>query len=86
MDEVVFPGKRGLTPVVGADLYLNESAHPLLRRSAAHRRDNGAVRLRLEVENAIAPLLPHGKARGQKSPAASGSAIARWRGGWPTKA
>jgi AraC-like DNA-binding protein len=49
--------------VVGADLYLNELLTRYCDEALAHRRDSGAVPLRLEVENAIAPLLPHGKAR-----------------------
>jgi AraC-like DNA-binding protein len=63
IDEVVFPKAVDRTPVVGADLYLNELLTRYCDEALAHRRDSGAVPLRLEVENAIAPLLPHGKAR-----------------------
>src|SRR5262249_5272485 len=62
VDEVVFPGAAGRMPVVGAGMYLNELLTRYCDEALAHRRD-GAVPLRLEVENAIAPLLPHGKAR-----------------------
>jgi AraC-like DNA-binding protein len=43
-------------------MYLNALLTRYCDEALAHRRD-GLVPLRLEVENAIAPLLPHGKAR-----------------------
>ncbi|MCP4616144.1 MAG: AraC family transcriptional regulator [Bradyrhizobium sp.] len=63
VDEVVFPGAAGPMPVVGADMYLNEMLTRYCEEALAHRRDERVATLRLEVENAIAPLLPHGKAR-----------------------
>jgi AraC-like DNA-binding protein len=60
-DEVVFLGNAQQLPVVGADPYLNG----LLIRFCEETRSHRAVgsTFRIEVENAIAPLLPHGKAR-----------------------
>jgi AraC-like DNA-binding protein len=64
-DEVVFSGDVGLMPVVGADMHLN-----LLTRycdeALTHRRNDRVATLRLQVENAIAPLLPHGNARAEE--------------------
>jgi AraC-like DNA-binding protein len=61
-DEVAFPGIVEQMPVVTADPYLNELLIRYCEEAVAHRRaDRGPLRLR--VENAIAPLLPHGKAR-----------------------
>jgi AraC-like DNA-binding protein len=50
-------------PVVGADMYLNELLTRYCEEALAHRRSERVATLRLEVESAIAPLLPHGKAR-----------------------
>jgi AraC-like DNA-binding protein len=60
-DEVVFLGNAQQLPVVGADPYLNR----LLIRFCEETRSHRAVgsTFGIEVENAIAPLLPHGKAR-----------------------
>jgi AraC-like DNA-binding protein len=63
VDEVVFPIAVGPMPVVGADMYLNELLTRYCEEALAHRRDEHVTTLRLEVENAIAPLLPHGKVR-----------------------
>jgi AraC-like DNA-binding protein len=63
-DEVVFPGEVRLMPVVGADMYLNNLLTRYCDEALQHRRHKGTATLRLQVENAIAPLLPHGKARG----------------------
>jgi len=52
-DELVFPGAVALMPVVGADRYCEEAL--------AHRTPT-RTSLRASVENAMAPLLPHGKA------------------------
>ena len=48
-------------PVVSADPYLNDLLISYCEEALAHRKHRGSVRSR--VENAIAPLLPHGKAR-----------------------
>ena len=63
VDEVVFPGAVAQMPVVEADMYLNELLTRYCEEALAHRRSKRVATLRLEVENAIAPLLPHGKAR-----------------------
>ena len=63
IDEVVFPGAVAQMPVVDADMYLNELLTRYCEEALAHRRNERVATLRLEVENAIAPLLPHGKAR-----------------------
>jgi AraC-like DNA-binding protein len=60
-DEVAFPGTVKQMPVVCADPYLNK----LLIKScdeARRHREVGRSTCRVDVENAIAPLLPHGKA------------------------
>jgi AraC-like DNA-binding protein len=63
VDEVAFPSAILQMPVVGADLHLNELLTRYCEEALMHRRDDRIATLRLEVENAIAPLLPHGKAR-----------------------
>ncbi len=61
VDEVVFPAAVKLMPVVSADPYLNELLLKYFEEAIAHRPVTGAT-LRSNVENAITPLLPHGKA------------------------
>jgi AraC-like DNA-binding protein len=61
MDEVVFPSAVKLMPIVSADPYLNELLLRYFEEALAHRPATGAT-LRSSVENAITPLLPHGKA------------------------
>jgi AraC-like DNA-binding protein len=61
-DEIDFPERFSGLPVVGADEYLHEllvgyAEHALEHRTKSH------VSLRSKVEKAIAPLLPHGRAR-----------------------
>jgi AraC-like DNA-binding protein len=53
-------------PVVGADMYLNNLLTRYCDEALTHRRNNRVATLRLQVENAIAPLLPHGKARARE--------------------
>ena len=60
-DEVVFPAAVKLMPIVSADPYLNQLLLKYCEEALAHRPANGAT-LRSNVENAITPLLPHGKA------------------------
>ena len=60
-DEVVFPARIASLPLVSADPYLSKlligyCEEALSKRSGAHRS------FRAAVENAIVPLLPHGKA------------------------
>jgi AraC-like DNA-binding protein len=61
-DEIAFPGTVKQMPVVGADPYLNELLVKYCEEARSHR-DAGRGTLRVDLENAIAPLLPHGKAR-----------------------
>jgi hypothetical protein len=62
LDEVVFPAAVKLMPIVSADPYLNQLLLKYCEEALAHRPAHGAT-LRSNVENAITPLLPHGKAR-----------------------
>jgi AraC-like DNA-binding protein len=61
LDEVVFPEAVKLMPVVGADMHLNELLTKYCEEALAQRPANPAT-LRSSVENAITPLLPHGRA------------------------
>jgi AraC-like DNA-binding protein len=61
VDELVFPAAVKLMPIVSADPYLNQMLLKYCEEAHAHRPANGAS-LRSSVENAITPLLPHGKA------------------------
>jgi len=62
VDEVLFaPGVKDM-PVVSADLYLNKILIKCCDE-ALERRPNKRAPFRASVENAIVPLLPHGKAR-----------------------
>ncbi|HEY7228872.1 MAG TPA: AraC family transcriptional regulator ligand-binding domain-containing protein [Pseudolabrys sp.] len=60
-DEVLFPINVKQTPIVSADPYLNKILTEYCEDAIAHRRRQGSFRS--SVENAVAPLLPHGKAR-----------------------
>jgi AraC-like DNA-binding protein len=61
-DEVAFHRVVEEMPLVNADPYLNELLIRYCEEAVTHRQA-GRGPLRLGVENAIAPLLPHGKAR-----------------------
>jgi len=61
-DEVAFPGTVKHLPIVGADPYLNELLIKCCEDARSHR-NAGRGTLRVDLENAIVPLLPHGKAR-----------------------
>src|SRR5262249_25721124 len=61
-DQVVFDKKIKHLRLASADPYLNEMLLQYCEQALAHRRCKAGP-LRLTVENAIAPLLPHGKAR-----------------------
>jgi AraC-like DNA-binding protein len=61
VDEIVFPAAVKLMPIVSADPYLNRLLLKYCEEALAHRPAHGAT-LRSSVENAITPLLPHGKA------------------------
>jgi AraC-like DNA-binding protein len=62
VDEVVFPETVKLMPIGTADPRLNELLMTYCDDALAHRKQN-RTNLRSSVENAIALLLPHGKAR-----------------------
>ena len=62
VDEVVFPAALKLLPIGSADNHLNELLITYCEEALAHRGPQGTT-LRSSVENAIATLLPHGKAR-----------------------
>jgi AraC-like DNA-binding protein len=62
VDELVFTKSVGDLPVVNADPYLNRVLIAICEEAIARRTVNrGSIRTR--VENEIAALLPHGKAR-----------------------
>ena len=61
-DEVTFSNEALQLPVVGADMYLNDLLTRYCEEAVKHRRTGRIGTLRVPVENAIAPLLPHGKA------------------------
>lgn len=61
-DEVVLDQKAAKLFLVGADPYLNDILLKSCEQALAPRRSAGNS-LRSVVENAITPLLPHGKAR-----------------------
>jgi AraC-like DNA-binding protein len=65
VDEIVFPGTVNLMPIGSADPYLNDILTKYCEEAIAYRRA-GRTTLRSNVENAIAPLLPHGKARAEE--------------------
>lgn len=60
VDEVVFLGTAQQMPVLGADPYLNRLLVKFCEEARSHRPASSTFRI--GVENAIAPLLPHGKA------------------------
>lgn len=61
VDEVVLPGAVKLMPISSADSHLNELLIKYCEE-ALQRRGPERATLRSSVENAMAPLLPHGKA------------------------
>jgi AraC-like DNA-binding protein len=65
VDEIVFPLSARSVPIVNADPYLNSFLLRYCEEVIARRRVRQGT-WRLRVENAIAPLLPHGEASVQK--------------------
>ena len=61
-DEVAFPGTVKQMPVVNADPHLNKLLVKYCEEAHLHRKA-GRLTCRVGLENAIVPLLPHGKAR-----------------------
>ena len=62
VDEVAFASTNRDTPIVSADNYLNKLLVAYCEE-ALRRRPSRRNTFRSDVENAIVPLLPHGKAR-----------------------
>jgi AraC-like DNA-binding protein len=62
VDEVVFAPSVKQTPIVSADPYLNKILIAYCEEALSYRPKSSGS-LRSSVENAIVPLLPHGKAR-----------------------
>jgi AraC-like DNA-binding protein len=62
IDEVAYPADSARLSVVGADPYLNSLLVKYCDEALASRQVRSSA-WRLSVENAIAPLLPHGQAR-----------------------
>jgi AraC-like DNA-binding protein len=61
-DVIVFPSSACAVPLTDADPYLNDLLVGYCEEALAHRAQPGAA-LRTRIENAITPLLPHGRAR-----------------------
>jgi len=61
-DEVVFAGMAKAMSVVNADPYLNKLLIKYCDDARSYRKGGGGT-FRADLENAIAPVLPHGKAR-----------------------
>ena len=61
-DEIAFSAAARNLPIVSADPYLNECLVNYWEAALA-RRSSRQNSIRAAVENAILPLLPHGKAR-----------------------
>jgi AraC-like DNA-binding protein len=61
-DRIIFDKEAKQLRLVSADRYLNEILLQDCEQALAYRR-SGAGPLRITIENAITPLLPHGKAR-----------------------
>jgi AraC-like DNA-binding protein len=60
-DEIAFVRTAQQTPVLGADPYLNRLLVKYCEEARSHRAASNTFRI--DVENAITPLLPHGTAR-----------------------
>jgi AraC-like DNA-binding protein len=60
-DEIVYPGALAQTRCVNADRYLNALLERYCEEAIAQRRKASST-WQLKVENAVGPLLPHGRA------------------------
>jgi AraC-like DNA-binding protein len=60
-DQILYPGSIAQTPLINADPHLNELLVRYCEEAIATRRKSSTT-WQLKVENAIAPLLPHGQA------------------------
>jgi AraC-like DNA-binding protein len=61
-DAIVFDSRARQLRIAGADPYLNEMLVRYCEEAVVHRLPNPSC-LRTAIENAITPLLPHGRAR-----------------------
>jgi AraC-like DNA-binding protein len=61
-DQIIYPGSITHTASVNADPYLNALLLKYCEEAVASRRRKQSATWQLKVENAIAPLLPHGQA------------------------
>jgi AraC-like DNA-binding protein len=61
-DDITFSGSLRQAPVISADPFLNKLLVSYCEEAICHRSKNRGS-FRSSVENAIVPLLPHGKAR-----------------------
>jgi AraC-like DNA-binding protein len=62
VDQIIFEKRVKKLPLVSADPYLNEILLRDCEQALAYRRSSEGS-LQITIENAISPLLPHGKAR-----------------------
>ena len=62
VDEVAYPALTERMPIASADPYLNTLLVKYCEEALSNRRMKSSA-WRLSVENAMAPLLPHGQAR-----------------------
>jgi AraC-like DNA-binding protein len=62
LDEIAFPNTIGQLPISSADSYLNDLLTGYCEDALSHQKAKRET-LRPDLENAIALLLPHGKAR-----------------------
>jgi AraC-like DNA-binding protein len=60
VDRITFPGTIMQLPVVSADPYLNKHLVKCCEKMRSHQNSSRGT-LRINVENAIVPLLPHGR-------------------------
>ena len=61
-DEIAFGAERASLPIVSADPYLNKMLIAYCEEALAQRKRR-AGSFQADVENAVVPLLPHGKAK-----------------------
>jgi hypothetical protein len=64
-DEIILPKATAVLPLVNGDIHLNKLLTAYAEEALAHRKPH-AANVRLKVERAIAPRLPHGTATGSE--------------------
>lgn len=70
-DEILFSRQDGQLPIINSDPYLNQLLVEMCEQNLASQRRT-AESFAARVENVVAPLLPHGKARAAKIAAGLG--------------